>query len=215
MEMEARSSVAEEGSLFGFAQALNRAARLARPLPPLIFLTDPGRTPEPEPIAERLPAGAGVIYRSFGAADATATAARLAAIAGERGLVFLVGLDAVLAEASGAAGVHLPERALGQARGIRRLRPDWLITGAAHGQAGLDAAAEAGIDAALLSPVFPSRSPSPGIPMGPQRFAELVQSARLPVYALGGIVAATALQLTQSGAAGLAAIDGVLEEFRS
>ena len=41
-------------------------------LPPLFFVTDPVRTPDPVAIAGRLPKGAGIIYRTFGARDATA-----------------------------------------------------------------------------------------------------------------------------------------------
>ncbi|MFI4950160.1 MAG: hypothetical protein ACHP7A_03885, partial [Caulobacterales bacterium] len=46
---------------------------------------DPVRTPEPEALAERLPRGAAVVYRAFGAEDAEARGARLMAIARRRG----------------------------------------------------------------------------------------------------------------------------------
>ena len=41
-------------------------------LPRLFFFTDPIRTPDPARILTRLPRGAGVVYRAFGAADAVA-----------------------------------------------------------------------------------------------------------------------------------------------
>ena len=63
-----------------------------RRLPPLIFVTDPERTPEPERIAARLPRGSAVLYRAFGAPDAIAIGRRLKAIARARGLVLLVGV---------------------------------------------------------------------------------------------------------------------------
>ncbi len=211
--MPDRSSGGEKGALWAAAQALNHAAAPKNRLPPLLFLTDPQRTPEPWRIAGRLPSGAGVVFRGFGRPDAEATAKRLGEIAQQRGLTLLIGLDADLAEACGAHGVHLPERAVADAPRLRRRRPKFLITGAAHSADALGKAAAAGLDAALLGPVFASASRSAGAPLGPDRFAELVRGARLPVYALGGIDAASAKQLAHSGAAGLAAIEGVLSEF--
>lgn len=200
-------------ALWRIAQALNRAAAPPRLLPPLLFVTDPERTPEPERIAERLPRGAGVIFRGFGAPDAAKQAQGLSEIARERGLVLLVGLDAELAEAVDADGVHLPERALLAGPELRKRRPDWLITGAAHSAGALEEAADAGLDAALLSPVFESRSPSAGRALGEEAFSALVRTARLPVYGLGGIDAGNAGLLADSGAAGIAAVEGVLTEY--
>ena len=178
-------------------------------LPPLIFVTDPTRTPEPEAIAARLPRGAGVIYRAFGAADALAAARRLRAIADTRGLVFLVGADEALAAAAGADGLHLPEAMAGRARRIRARRPGWILTGAAHSPRALAKAASLGLDAALFSTVFESRSPSAGTPWGAVRFAGLVRGARLPVYALGGVTMKNARRLEASGAVGLAAVESL------
>ena len=182
---------------------------LARPLPSLFFVTDPNRTPDPAAIAAGLPRGCGVIYRAFGRADALPVGRALAAVARARGLVLLVGADEALAAALGADGLHLPERDLHRARAIRARRPAWLVTGAAHGAAALRRGR--GLDALLLSPVFDSRSPSAGPALGPTRFATLVRGAAAPVYALGGVNGATAPRLLASGAAGLAAVDGLHE----
>ena len=176
-------------------------------------MTDPERTLDPVAVAGRLPRGAGVIYRGFGQAHARDEARRLAAVCRARGLTLLVGLDEDLAAECGAQGVHLPERALAQGPALRARRPDWIITGAAHGPAALDKAAAAGLDAAVLSPVFSSRSPSAGPALGLSKFTALINEARLPVYALGGVTAATAPSLIGSGACGLAAIEGVLEAW--
>lgn len=158
-----------------------------------------------------LPRGCGVIYRAFGAADALEVACRLGEIARERGLVLLIGLDPGLAEIAGAHGVHLPERALGDGPALRRRRPDWILTGAAHGAEGLAAGRASGVDAMLLSPVFPSRSPSAGEALGLERFSDLVKGVGLPVYALGGVNAETAPGLVGSGAAGIVAAEGLLD----
>ena len=199
------------------ALAASLRPRLAgeKPLPRLLFLTDPARTPEPEAVAARLPAGAGVIYRAFGAADALAVARRLKAIARDRGLVLLIGADADLALACAADGVHLPERAVGAGTGLRAAHPDWTITAAAHSLEAAERAWTAGCDAALVSAVFASGSPSAGAPMGPEAFAALVAAAPLPVYALGGVNARTAPQLSGSGVQGFAMVEGLADAVRT
>jgi thiamine-phosphate pyrophosphorylase len=191
------------------ARRLRTGDARARRLPTLLFLTDPERTPQPWLIAERLPRGAGVVFRAFGRPDAVETGLRLKAVARRRGLVLLAGADVALARAIGADGVHLPQRLAHRARALRRARPGWIVTAAAHGLPAILAAARAGASAVLVSPVFESRSPSAGAPLGTVRFAALARGAGVPVYALGGIDGGTARRLIGSGAAGLAAVEAL------
>jgi len=176
-------------------------------LPALVFVTDPHRSPEPQKITSALPPGTGVIYRSFGSPDAEKVAHELANIARDIGLVLLIGADADLAARVGADGVHLPERWLHRAPELRRRHRNWLLTGAAHSPRALRRAEGLGLDGALVSPVFPSRSPSAGTPLGPIRFASLCRTARIPIFALGGVDAITARRLLSSEASGFAAVD--------
>ena len=175
-----------------------------------MFVTDPARIPDPEAVAERLPRGSAIIFRTFGAPDAADRGRRLARIALRRGLVLLVGADADLARVIGAGGVHLPERSSYRARALKRDRPGWMVTAAAHGEAAVLRALAAGADAVLVSPVFESRSASAGSALGPARFARLARRAGGRVYALGGINAQTARRLAGSGAIGLAAVEGLM-----
>jgi thiamine-phosphate pyrophosphorylase len=191
------------------ARTLGLRRRRRKPLPPLLFFTDPARTPDAAAIIAHLPRGSAVVFRAFGRADQLALAPALATLARCRGIAFLVGADIALAMALRADGVHLPQRLAGRARVARRLRPGWIVTVAAHSLPALHAARRAGADAAVLSPVFASVSPSAGVAMGPVRFAARVRGAGLPVYGLGGINAKTARRLLGSGAIGLAAIEGL------
>jgi thiamine-phosphate pyrophosphorylase len=175
----------------------------------LWLVTDPARLPDPAAAAMRLPRGAGMIYRAFGAPDALRTARALRRIAWARGLVFLVGADAGLAASARADGVHLPEHAAHTATRLRRQHPRWRITAAAHDRAALVRAGRLGLDAALVSVVFMSRSPSARGSLGPVRFALLIRGARTPVIALGGINNKTAPRLIGTGAVGLAAVEGL------
>lgn len=176
-------------------------------LPSLLFFTDPVRTPDPEAIARRLPAGAAIVFRPFGAADAEARGRRLMAIARARRLLLLVGADAALARRLGAHGVHLPERLAHRARRLKAGRPGWIVTAAAHSEGGARRALSLGADAVVVSTVFSSRSPSAGPPMGPVRLARLVRKVGGPVYALGGVDDKKARLLKDAGLVGLAAVD--------
>jgi thiamine-phosphate pyrophosphorylase len=196
-------------ALWRTARTLRPARVRGKPLPRLLFLTDPARTPEPQAAIERLPRGAAVIYRAFGARDALAIGRKLARAARRGGVLFLVGADAALAARLGADGIHLPERSARAAAGIKRTRPTWLVTCAAHSAAAVVRAGRAGADAVVVSPVFESRSPSAGRPLGALRFRQLTRAARTPVYALGGVNAQTARQLIGSEAAGIAAVDAL------
>jgi thiamine-phosphate pyrophosphorylase len=196
--------------------ALSRtAARLrpwlvrGKPLPTLLFFTDPERTPDPEAVAERLPAGAAVVFRAFGATDAAGRGVRLREITRRRGLMLLVGADAALALEVEADGVHLPERLSGQAAGLRGAHPDWLITVAAHHEAAALAGAAAGADALVVSPIFPSRSPSASAPLGVEGLKRIIERVEAPVYALGGVHAGTAGQLVDTGIVGIAAVEAL------
>jgi thiamine-phosphate pyrophosphorylase len=206
----------EATRLWETAKALNRAAARVSPsaagLPPLIFVTDPNRTPCPWELAARLPAGAAVIYRGFGRPEAESDARRLRAVARQAQLRLLIGLDVALAVAVGADGVHLPERALHRAAEARAAGLS-LVTGATHSSEALERAADLGLDAAVLSPVFVTASPSGGAALGVERLGAMVLAARLPVLALGGIHGQNAQALGSSGVAGLCAVEGIVRAF--
>ncbi len=88
-------------------------------------------------------------------------------------------------------GCHLPEWALRRFAGMAKTLPThFLVTAAAHGEQAIIAAARAGADAVLISPVFTTTSHPGGKSLGIIRFARLAGLARslgLGVYALGGI----------------------------
>lgn len=188
------------------------AARQAKPthnLPRALFVTDPVRTDDILAIASRLPRGFGIVWRHFGAADRLEAGRRLARLCRRRGLVLLVSADPALAARIGAHGVHWPEARL---KGFRQRPAGMIETAAAHSPRAIHRAHRLGIDAAIVSPVFPSRSPSATKPLGVLRFRQMARTAPLPVYALGGLNAANAAR-AMAHAAGWAAIDGVIEAW--
>ncbi|MEO1475871.1 MAG: thiamine phosphate synthase [Pseudomonadota bacterium] len=174
-------------------------------LPRLIALTDPERTPDPVALALKLPASSGLIYRHFGSENRRTIATELAAIARENGITLLIGNDPALAAIVGASGVHWPEANMANAR--RWTGRFHLMTSAAHSLEAIKRAGRIGLDAALVSTVFPSRSASAGHPFGATRFRQLVRRAPIPVYGLGGITAKNAGIIADY--AGISAIEGI------
>lgn len=145
-----------------------------------------------------------MIWRHYGEARRRATGMTLAALCRRRGLTLLVSADPALAARIGADGVHWPERLL------KGVRPRGMIeTAAAHSRAAIAQAAWLGVDAVLVSAVFPSRSPTAGPAMGALRFRQLSSAAPVPVYALGGVDASNAASAMHH-AAGWAAIESVM-----
>ena len=180
-------------------------------VPPVFFLTDPKRTPDPVSVAEHLPPGWGIIYRHYGASHRNWQARQLADIANRRGLALLIAADPHLAIKVGAAGVHWPFAQQSQARKWRRRFE--LMSVSAHGGEELRQIDSTLFDIALVSAVFPSKSPSAGNPLGAQTLRTLARWSPVPVYGLGGASARNAARICD--AAGLAAIEGIRDPFRS
>lgn len=187
----------------------DRLRRSTRALPRFWFFTDPARTPDPVAVARTLPRGAAVVYRHFGAADRFETARRLRTLPG---LVLLIGADWQLATAVRADGVHLPERMRSRLSVLKRAHPGWLVTVAAHSRLATQQSPDA--DAMVLSPVFPSRSPSAGKDIGPVRAARWARGAPVPVIALGGVTRQRSRGLLNTGFSGVAGIDLFLANER-
>jgi thiamine-phosphate pyrophosphorylase len=191
--------------LAALARRLNRDAG-GPAIPALFFFTDPKRTPDPVSAAKRLPRGAAVVYRHFGALDRAPVARELAAVCRARALTLLIAADPELARDVRADGVHWPE-----ARIARRDGPG-LVTAAAHSAEAIARAAAYGADACILSPIFPTRSKPRREPLGLFRASQLARRSAIPVIALGGVSADNARLLAGRGFAGVAAIDALMDD---
>ena len=213
-ELEAMSDEGRRLWATALDLARSRLPVTRRALPPLLFITDPVRTPEPWITAARLPSGSGVIYRHFGAAGAVETARRLRAATGRRNVRLLIGNDEEMAAAIGADGVHLPQARLDEAGAVRRRLPDGLLTAAFHAGAMVGDEAIRALDAVVVSPVFTAGGQSPKRPeLDPEGLAAVAATLPLPVYALGGISTENASRLIGTGACGIAAVDGIVSAF--
>jgi thiamine-phosphate pyrophosphorylase len=167
-------------------------ARIARHVPcglPVEWvLSDPWRSGDVLALADGLPRGAGLILRHFGLEGRGRLADALVQRARQTGWALLIAADPELALAVGAAGVHWPQRLAGQSR--RWAGRFGIMTASAHSLRALRELAALPVDAALVSTVFASGSPSAGEPMGPGRLCAMVRAAGAAgpfVYALGGV----------------------------
>jgi len=176
--------------------------RLSYPkrLPRLWMMTDERQGDALWPALERLPRGAGLVFRHYSLPPAARRALfrKVRAIARRRGLRLLLAGPPHLAAAWGADGSH----------GRREARRSiGLASAPAHDLREIRAAERAGARLLFVSPAFETRSHRHAAPLGPLRFAQLARQTALPVIALGGMSATRARRLGASGLYGWAAID--------
>ena len=205
-------------TISSIARRLNFTAGVPPWLPPLILVTDETRLADPLPVLNSLPPGTGVLLRHYETPHRLELAQEIASICRRNRLLFLLAGDADLAFTVNADGLHLPDYMVRNppltAR-IWRRHPGKLVTAAAHSRFSLLKAGELGADAALLSPVFPTKSHPSRTALGSTRFTAWVRSGPLPVYALGGLSAKNGSRLFGTGAIGIAGISGIDAEFYS
>lgn len=198
-------------------------ARIARSLntggaPALIGMTDPVRLPDPERALAALPSGNILVWRAYGEDLDRSEVRRVARLAENRNCLLLLAGHPRLA--AYAHGIHLPEHALidpltdGYLMDFRGRRPGFVVTAATHSRTAVHRAARQGVDAVLLSPVFPTQSHPGSAHLGVVRLASLAREASalgLASYALGGISSATDIRrLKGAGVTGIAGISLLL-----
>jgi 8-oxo-dGTP diphosphatase len=139
--------------------------------------------------------------KTWPAARRDAFASRLLAVARRHGARVLLNGPAEDARRLGCAGVHWTAAA----RAAAAARPRDLIVGAScHTRAELARAAALDVDFALLGPVQATPTHPGAQPLGWEGFAAVVEGARVPVYAIGGLTATDLGRAIDHGAHGIA-----------
>ncbi len=114
-------------------------------------------------------------------------------------------LDVALA--AGAAGVHLPAAGFPIKAVRQRVGPRFRIGRSVHSLTEARAAQKEGADELIFGPIFATPEKAPfGPPQGIDALRKVVDAVRVPVWAIGGITAATAVELRGLPIAGIAAI---------
>lgn len=147
---------------------------------------------------ERLPRGAGVIFRHYSRplAERRALFAAIARVCRRRGLVLVR-----------AGGVRMPGEQGVHGRAGKRMKG--LRTWPAHNLREVVAGRRLAADAILISPIFPTRSHPGARPLGTARAGRLAQAAGGRAIALGGVNQRSFARLRGAGFIGWAAIDGL------
>ena len=170
--------------------------RARQPLPRQWLMTDPRMGEGLWHALERLPRGAGVVFRHYQLPprERAELFTRVRRVARRRRLVLVV----AGAPLRGADGWH---------GGQTRVGMHALTTRAVHQRRDMVAARRARVDAVFASPVFPTRSHPGAAALGRARFGLLIRGASVPVIALGGMNARRARSLAHFRIHGWAAID--------
>lgn len=138
----------------------------------------------------------------------------LQARATAHGAALLLDRDAAMAERVGAAGLHLPAKALDEL--TRRPLPAarWFAV-SCHDRAELERAITLGADFATLSPVAATPTHPDAAPLGWPGFAETRNNLAIPTYALGGLAPRNLETARHHGAQGVACIRALWPESSS
>ena len=176
--------------------------RAEQPLPALWLVSDERNDARLEDALRRLPRGSGFIFRHYHLApkERYARYRALRRIAKARGHLMILSDSALTAREWRADGYY------GAPRCLAPKRVGLLALATVHDLAEIALANRLDADAALLSPVFPTRSHPGARVLGPSRFRLLARHAAMPVIALGGMDARAARRL---GWERWAAIDGL------
>jgi len=109
------------------------------------------------------------------------------------------------------AGVHLRSNSLPLAVVRRMIGHERLIGVSTHSLDDVRAANRDGADYVVFGPIFDTPSKRPfGSPMGLERLAEVCRMSNIPVFAIGGMTAASVPDVRRAGAHGVAVIGAIL-----
>ncbi|MFC7087938.1 Nudix family hydrolase [Halomonas salifodinae] len=134
-----------------------------------------------------------------------ARAERALALCREHGAQLLLNGEPELLEAVDADGIHLTSERLMQLERRPIAEGKWL-SASTHDKAQLDQAGRIGCDFVTLSPLRTTPSHPEVAPLGWHDFQQLVETAAMPVFALGGMTRFDADHARAVGAQGIASI---------
>ena len=110
--------------------------------------------------------------------------------------------------AVGASGLHLSSVELHRMQ-VRPLDASYWIAASCHNTADLSRSAQLGVDFAVLGPVKPTQTHPEAKPIGWRTFKNMVESAIIPVFALGGLTVNDIPDARRNGGQGDSAIRGL------
>jgi thiamine-phosphate pyrophosphorylase len=129
----------------------------------------------------------------------------------EAGAALLINDRVDVAMALSADGVHLTRKSLPPREARELLTPGKLIGMSCHCMADVREATEAGVDFAVLGPIFETPSKAPyGSPLTTAVLQDARAATSLPILAIGGIKKAQVRDVMGAGADGVAVISAIM-----
>ena len=163
-------------------------------LPKIIIIFDDNFFDKKKFLELKIPKNSAFLLRSYDAQGRKKIAKDLLKFCKMKKLKLLIASDIKLAKDINAHGVHFPEYMIKKKKKINwiivkkiKSKKNWIITTAAHNLQAIKKAENYDIDAALLSPVFSSKSHPNSKSLGINKFIKIIKKTKLPIYALGGI----------------------------
>lgn len=185
------------------------------PQPPLLVISNRKIARRPLPVVARELAKAGCPWlmlreKDLNPEELAAEFDGVAAALADSPMGLSVNGSLALAARSEAIGVHLPQgRSVAEAKAI--LGPEKLVGQSAHSLAEVLCAAEEGADYVTVSPIFQSTSKGAfAPPLGLKELSRISAASKIPVIALGGVLAVNCGNCLEAGAVGVAVLGGVM-----
>jgi len=186
-------------------------------LPPLYLIADRATCGEralEAVLKEALEGGVRLVQlreKEMGRDDLLRQAEVVRAMTASAGALFLVNSDVEVAFSVGADGVHLPSSRISRAGNVKAKLPKGVVGASVHNVDEVEAAERAGVDFVAFAPVYtPGSKAYTGALAGISGLEVAVGATKLPVYALGGITPGRVAECLEAGAAGVAAMSGIL-----
>jgi thiamine-phosphate pyrophosphorylase len=185
------------------------------PDPPLLLVTDrrQARRPLKDVVADALKAGCRWVSlreKDLPQDEQILLARTLAPLVRAQGAKLTLHGEAELAKLAGTDGVHL-SAGVDPVRARALIGPGKLIGVSIHTVTEAEAIDPAVVDYAVAGPAFETASkPGYGPEIGRKGLLEIARAAGVPVLAIGGINSARVGELVAAGAAGIAAMGGVM-----
>lgn len=154
-----------------------------QPLPALWLISDERNDAVLDEALVRLPRGSSFVYRHYHLPDAERVERYMALERVARARDHLV----ILADSALTALEWSADGYYGAPLALTPRRSNLLAIATVHDMREIAQANRVGADAAMLSPVFATRSHPGSGTLGPLRFRQLARYARMPVIALGGM----------------------------
>ena len=162
-------------------------------LPKIIIVFDDKVFNEKKFSKLKIPKETAFLLRSYKIKERKKIAKQLLKFCKMKKIKLLIGSDIKLAKNINADGVHFPEYMIKENKvnwvvfKKLKLEKEWIVTMAAHNLKALKNGENYSIDAALLSPIFPSKSHPKKKSLGINKFSKIIKKTNMPIYALGGI----------------------------